>query len=157
MAGTQMWNIVRVGVVVAGVVAGAACGAAPAKPTSQYPATVPYEFETTWAVVLDLFAARGWSIDQLSKDTGLITTRWLDPTAYPDIDVDCAGSGTAAFETQMQLSVHLVPTEEKTQVTVTTAFRQGVNLVDRCTTHGAARTLIHEQILERAGHGRGSG
>jgi hypothetical protein len=159
MGRTQLWSLLRTGAVLAGVAAGAACTKGPAKPpTSQHPgSTVPYAYDTTWGVLVDLFAARGWSIDQMSKDTGLLITRWLDLEAFREIDVECAGSGTASFDTQMRLSVHLVPTAEKTQVTVTTAFRRGVALVDNCTTHGAARDLIHDQIYERAGQVRASG
>lgn len=148
-------SFVRVGVVLVGVVAAAASATAPSTHNVKRSTDVSLDFEATWTAVIDLFADRGWAIDNLDKHSGLITTDWMHLGDDKDVYADCGGAGISSVHgTQIRFNVRVKPAGDSTELTVNTKFRQlrsfdGVASEVECASRGAVEAMVHEQVASR--------
>jgi uncharacterized lipoprotein len=148
-------DILRVVSVLLGVVAAVASAGAPASHNVRRSTEVPLDYEATWAKVIDLFSERGWSIDNIDKDSGLITTDWMNLDADRDTFADCGGSGLATVSgTQMRFNVRVKPLVTTTELTVNAKFRQLRSLNStvgevECSSRGAVEAMVHDHVSGR--------
>lgn len=158
-----MWNLLRVGMVIIGVVAAVASAGAPKAHPVQRVTTVPRDFEATWTALIDLFAERGWAIGHLSKDSGLITTDWMNADADADAFADCGGTGlSVAGRTEVRFNVRAKPAGAGTELSVNTTFRQartsdGQRYYADCTSRGVVEEMIHRNVSSAVSAAKGEG
>lgn len=70
------------------------CASAPVQRDIQRASLVEgADFDSTWAAVVQVFAERTWSIDNLERDSGIITTDWMMTDALSDAYMDCGSAG----------------------------------------------------------------
>ena len=74
----------------------ASCAAPPVATEFDDAATFARSFDDVWTAVMEVFADNMWAIDNLEKDSGLITTDWLsiggDWSKYADCGKDFAST-----------------------------------------------------------------
>lgn len=118
-------NLLRILTVLASVVFATASATAPAKHNVQKSAKIGHDYDTTWAAVIDVFSDRGWAIANMEKDSGLITTDWMNLGDDESNVADCGSAPLAAFKvTQVRFNVRVKGGDGGSSVTVNTKFRQ---------------------------------
>jgi hypothetical protein len=139
------------------VVACVICGASASAPKAhaiRTTATVPANFDDTWAAVIDVFAERKWTIQTSDKASGLITTDWMRVDEEPYADCGSAPLATSRG-TRIKFNVRVKQEGSTTSVAVNTAFQQlrqfdNQQGVVECASKGTAESLIHTQVSMRA-------
>jgi hypothetical protein len=137
--------------VIAAVIASLASASAPNKHHIQKTATLEASFDDTWAALIDVFADRSWPIQNMAKDSGLITTDWMK---VDDSFADCGGSGIASTHgTFVRFNVR-VKGAASTEVTVNATFREersfdGQHRLADCESKGVVEGVIHHEIESR--------
>lgn len=132
-----------------------ASASAPAKRDIKKATTVPASYDDVWSAVIDVFSERGWTIGNVEKDSGLITTDWMtlngeDESAF----ADCGGSGVTFTEgVQIKFNVR-IRDEDGTVVTVDTFFRALRSLGEQtafvpCQSKGTVEKLVHAEVERR--------
>lgn len=129
----------------------AASATAPGRHAVKKTIYVKASYDDTWTAVIDVFADRSWPIQNMAKDSGLITTDWMKAD---EGFADCGGSGLAIEHgTYVRFNVR-VKAAESTEVTVNATFRQDRSLDDAhhfadCETKGVVEQLIHTEVEKR--------
>jgi hypothetical protein len=145
----------RVAAVVAAVVLSAASASAPSKHNIQKTTTIKASFDDTWGALIDVFADRSWPIQNMAKDSGLITTDWMNAD---DSFADCGGSGIASTHgTSVRFNVR-VKGAASTEITVNATFREersfdGQHRFVDCESKGIVEATIHSEIEKRIREG----
>ena len=75
----------------------ASCAAPPVATEFEDSTTFAHSFDDVWTAAMEVFADNMWAIDTLEKDSGLITTDWLELNVrgkeiYADCGKDMAGT-----------------------------------------------------------------
>ena len=116
--------------------------------TATYPGA---SFGEVWDSVIDIFGDRLWAIDNMERDSGIITTDWMLDTnvSYQD----CGSAGTFGSDNNHMGRFNIVVREQPTgtSMRVTTTWRVTRNsdldssssLVD-CFSTGVLEREIHE-------------
>lgn len=153
-----MQSVPRVMLVIACVVAAAASASAPQSRKVNTTASVTAPYEQTWEAVIDLFSERNWAIQNMDRDSGLITTDWMSLGSEAKTFADCGGSGLATVrETAVRFNVRVKPADDETSVAVNATFRQqrvfdNNSFIVDCTSMGAVEALIHREVEQRSAH-----
>lgn len=151
-----MQTVLKVATVLAGVVAMAASATAPTKRRVETTAVVRTTYDQAWDAVIDLFSERNWAIQNMDRDSGLITTDWMSLGSEADTFADCGGSGIASVgETAVRFNVRVKPGETATSVAVNASFRQlrsfdGVSRTVECVSKGTVEALVHDEVDTRS-------
>lgn len=150
-----MWNVIRVVVLIGMGVGVGASATAPGRHSVRKAKTIQAGYDPTWAAVVDVFAERDWTITNMEKDSGLITTDWMGVTADTPY-ADCGGSGIASVRaTQVRFNVLVREQDDRATVRVNTSFRQlrsfdGREILVDCTSRGGLEREIHLEVARRA-------
>lgn len=145
-------DMLRVGTVAAACIAGAASATAPKAHKVTATRGVNYSFESTWTALIDVFADRNWAIDNLDKESGIVTTDWMSLGDEAERYADCGSSGLSTVEaTQIKFNVRVKGDASASTVSVNTKFRQqrrfdsNVAVVD-CSSTGAVESEVQRQV-----------
>lgn len=137
---------------VAACIAGAASATAPKAHKVTATRGVNYSFESTWTALIDVFADRNWAIDNLDKESGIVTTDWMSLGDEAERYADCGSSGLSTVEaTQIKFNVRVKGDASASTVSVNTKFRQqrrfdsNVAVVD-CSSTGAVESEVQRQV-----------
>ena len=133
----------------------AACATAPVARQFDRTATFPgADFDAVWNAVIDLFGEEGWAIDNMEKDSGLITTDWM---TADESYLACGSSGLAGEYGHMG-RFNVVAREQGggVSLTVNTSWRVtrrllDVNAVRECLSTGVLERVVHDQVTLRIG------
>jgi hypothetical protein len=142
---------VRSAAVTAAIILSIASASAPSKHNIRKATTIDASFDDTWTVLIDVFADRSWPIQNMAKDSGLITTDWMKAD---DGFADCGGSGIASTHgTFVRFNVR-VKGAASTEVTVNATFREersfdGQHRLVDCESKGIVEATIHDEIAKR--------
>jgi len=146
-----MGNLVRLAVVVCAAVAALASASAPKSHTFEKSMRTDGTFDQTWSAVIEVFADRNWAIQNMEKDSGLITTDWMSLGSDSSF-ADCGGSGIASVaKREIRFNVLVREEESGARITVNATFRElrtfdnQVAYVD-CTSTGNVEQLVHELV-----------
>jgi hypothetical protein len=138
----------------------------PAQPAAQPPTSpdahrvnktteIAADFEGTWSALIDVFSDRDWTIDNMDKASGLITTDWMTMSSRDaDVFADCGtNTNTARSRTMVRFNVRVKPHGEATSVTVNTSFRMLGGIVSPidCTSRGGMERWVHRELSGRTG------
>jgi len=99
------------------------CGAAPKLRTIVNSFSIEADFETVWVAVIETFSDMQFPIDNMEKDSGLITTDWI---SFPDRYADCGKLGIldTALETNGKFNAFLKRvTENSCELRVNCSFQ----------------------------------
>lgn len=132
-----------------------ACATAPHVHPVRAQASIAAGFESTWSALVDLFSDRNWAIEHIDKDSGLITTDWMELGKGAATYADCGTAPLADIpSTQVRFNVRVRADGDSTWVTVNASFRQLRVLDDAramvdCNSTGEVEQLIHRGITSR--------
>ncbi len=135
----------------------AACATAPVARQFERRATVPAEFAAVWDAVIDIFGERSWAIDNMDRESGIITTDWMLTGQLADSYMDC-GSAPLATDREHMTRFNIVVREAASgsYITVNTAHRVKRYLlgdppagVINCVSTGVLESEIHEEVTRR--------
>jgi hypothetical protein len=151
-----MTNCLRVAAVIAGCVAALASASAPKEHHVNKATKLRSDYDSTWSAVIDAFSERDWTIENMEKDSGLITTDWMNAGEEGEQFADCGNSPLAGKgPIQVRFNVRVKEDDGGTSVTVNTRFRRRLsaggssNMVD-CTSRGVVETMVHNEVMERS-------
>ena len=143
---------VRTGGVIAAVAVSAASATAtpPAKHEIKRTAIVHASYEDTWSALIDVFAERGWAIQNMAKDSGLITTDWMTTDAGFG---DCGSTIATTMGIFVKFNVR-VKQEPPVEVAVNATFREQRKIGGQygyvpCSSKGSVEQLIHSEVEKR--------
>lgn len=146
----------RVSAVGAAAVVSVASASAPAKREVQKSTTITASYDDAWSALIGVFSERGWSIGNMEKDSGLITTEWMDLNSSDEAKfADCGGSGVTVTEgVQIKFNVR-VESDDGVNVTVDTFLRALRSFGKQtafvpCQSKGTVEALIHSEVGKRA-------
>lgn len=142
------------------VVAGG-CASAPVARDIQRVAVVEgADFNVTWDAVIDVFGERTWTIDNMERASGLITTDWMVTGSASEDYMDCGSAGAFGSHRDHAVRFNVVVREGDVgaQVTVNSAMRairwDDINGVARettaCVSLGTLEREVHEAVTRRA-------
>jgi hypothetical protein len=145
----------RASVVVVLVGALAASASAPKRHTIDKSMATVAPFDPTWAAVIEVFADQNWVIQNMEKDSGLITTDWMsldESNAF----ADCGGSGMSRVlgrELRFNVLVRAGADGSSSSVSVNATFRESRSWDGRqwyvdCNSTGRVEHLIHDLVAE---------
>ncbi len=146
-------QFIRVATILAMATFAAASATAPKKHDIQTTAKVTATYDQTWTAVIDLFSERQWPIENMAKDSGLITTDWLRLGSEGDRYADCGNKAPLADdrETLVRFNVRVKEEDGATSVAVNAALRRiRSNGTIDCYSTGVVEEIIHSEIEERA-------
>lgn len=136
----------------------AGCATAP----RSYDVQTTHQFQTAdtdevWTAVVELFSERGWSIDNMERASGIITTDWMSVSngSY----LDCGGSGIAVESGHVgSFNVFIREQDEAPTLAVNTSWRAqrsfgGTTGVVECVSTGVLEREIHEEVAQRVAAG----
>ena len=135
----------------------AACATAPVARQFDRTATFPgADFDAVWNAVIDLFGERGWAIDNMEKNSGLITTDWM---TADESYLDCGSAGALGRNYDQMGRFNIVAREQSDGVslTVNTTWRARRQVLDgnpgatECFSTGVLERVVHEQVTLRIG------
>ncbi len=140
------------GVLVCGFVAVAAASAtAPGKHNVKTTANVAHGVDATWSAVIDVFADHGWSISNMEKASGLITTDWMSLGSEEMKAVDCGSEGVSSImATQVRFNVRVKGDDQASSVSVNAKFRQERRFDKTTSIIDCASTGLVEAGIQRA-------
>lgn len=147
------FNALRIVVVIAFGLVAAASATAPGQHTVRATATVSASYSATWSAVIDLFAEKNWAIQNLEKDSGLITTDWM---SVADDYADCGSAPLARNNgTQVRFNVRVTEDGETSDVSVNAVFRQHRSIDNNhvtvdCVSNGTVEAFIHHVVGRQA-------
>lgn len=135
------------------------------RPPQVYNFQKTYDFgnnkDEVWPAIVQLIAERGWSIQTIEKDSGIIVTQWhnIGPEAEGLLQCDCGFQG-AGMQQQNRLLMFNIFLREKEDggcdVTINTQFQVNVydgfnrvNTVVPCNSTGAVEAQLARDIAER--------
>lgn len=152
-----MSDALRVIVVLGSCAAAMASASAPKQHTVAKTADVRADFDSTWSAAIDVFAEHDWTITNMEKDSGFITTDWMNMSkAEAERFADC-GSGPSALHTQVRFNVRVKPESDGASVTVNTTFRQerasltsSPNFFVDCTSRGGIEAMVQSEVASGA-------
>lgn len=116
--------------------------------------TIPSTFDQTWSATVELFAERGWHIDTLEKDSGIIGTDWLT-IGRQSVFADCGTPGLLyPLRREVKFNVFVLGVATGHSLTVNARFRElrmfnSQRTYHNCTSTGQLETEIYEQILAK--------
>jgi NlpB/DapX lipoprotein len=151
-----MHDALRVTVVIGACIAAGASATAPKPHPVNKETVVRADFNGTWTAVIDTFSEHGWAIQNLEKDSGLITTDWMNLSVeQAEQYADCGSAGLASTQTQIRFNVRVKPDDNQTSVAVNTTFRQqrtasGASNTFDCTSRGGIEAMVHSEVANRA-------
>jgi len=133
-------------------------GCASAPKAHEFEKSFPYArtYDDVWAAVIETFAELNLPIANVEKDSGIITTDWLDMEGS-DAFYDCGGHGIFTVEsTQGKFNVFVKRNAETTgaSVLVNTSFRQLRSFGSdqswtQCTSTGSLENKINGKISKK--------
>ncbi len=142
------------------LLAAAACASAPVARSFESLADYPgASFARVWDLVIDVFGDRNWAIDNLERDSGIITTDWMraDNVSYQD----CGSPGflsTPDSDHMGRFNVVVRETDDGVSIRVTTSWEatrssdNDISIVE-CLSTGILERELHEEVRERLGSG----
>jgi hypothetical protein len=153
-----MTRAIRVGMVVAAVVVVVGSASSPRRHRVQPSVTIKESYEDTWAGLIETFAAKGWAIGHMNKESGLITTDWIELGDEAERYADCGRAPLGSrVTTQARFNVIVKQRERGSFVSVTSAFRQLRSSGDpsavaevACASRGSVELTIHNEVAARA-------
>ena len=107
-------------------------------------------YDSVWEAVVDLFAERQWPIEQLEKDSGLITTSWVPSDLEGASDCGSSGVGlnfSGISNNSVRFNVVVRDNDSTVAVIVNTSWRatRGSDMLT-CTSTGLLESRIHESL-----------
>ena len=138
------------------VLASVACATAPVarnfENLAEYPGAT---FGEVWDLVIDVFGDRNWPIDELERDSGIITSDWTpaDNVSYQD----CGGSGIFGRPQNHIGRFNIVVRESEVGVSmrVTTSWRATRTVIVEdevdltCVSTGVFERELHDEVGRR--------
>jgi hypothetical protein len=128
------------------------CASAPKAHSFNRTNTFPVDLDATWSAVIDAFGELNIPIDNLEKDSGLITTDWM--RVEKDY-MDCGGSGISV-DSNHRGRFNVVVRQEGagTKMTVNSVFTAtrsfGDSSAERsCVSTGFLENTLHRLVAER--------
>lgn len=116
------------------------------------------DFDTVWTAVVEVFAEMNYPIDNMEKDSGLITTDWLSLAGTGNDDYcDCGGLGlTTEDARQGKFNVFVKKGSGGATVRVNCLFRQtrsfgGSSSTVNCVSTGNLEARVNQLISEKCG------
>jgi hypothetical protein len=147
-------SLLRLLTLFAAVVALAASATAPKVHVVDRKLRLRSDFDQTWSALIEVFAEHNWAIQNMEKDSGLITTDWMNLGADSTF-ADCGGAGIAGVvERQIRFNVFVRDADDDgTLVTVNTTFREErtwdrKNWFVDCTSTGRVESLIQGEMAD---------
>jgi len=115
-------------------------------------------FAEAWDLVVGEFASRGWTIDNLERDSGIITSEWA--SAEGDLYGSYRDCGTAGFRAnfsnyQGRFNVTVRETDDGVAVTVNSSWRVTRNSANSIGIVPCLSTGVLERDFHRALRRRG--
>ncbi len=141
------------------LLASMACASAPVARNFENLADYPgAAFTEVWDLVIDVFGDRNWAIDNLERDSGIITTDWMraDNVSYQD----CGSPGFLSSDSDHMGRFNIVvrQTDDGVSMRVTTSWEatrssdDEISIVE-CLSTGIFERELHEEVRERLGSG----
>lgn len=123
---------------------------------------VDADFATVWDALVEMFGERVWVIDNLDRESGIVTTDWMLANDEAHSYMDC---GSGFFDSDrdhvFRFNVILRESGSETSVTVNSAHRttryplgEEPGELVTCVSTGVLERMIHEDLRERVGAGR---
>ncbi|MEO8703152.1 MAG: outer membrane protein assembly factor BamC [Kofleriaceae bacterium] len=141
----------RLAVIAAAVVVVLGSASGPKSHPVQPTVTIQESYDDTWTGLLEVFAARRWAIGHTSKESGILTTDWIEvEPKYADCPNPPLGARTT---TQARFNVIVKLGDHGTAVTVTPAFRQRRGdpaVFVECESRGSIELTIHNEVAAHA-------
>ena len=117
----------------------AACATAPMARQIDRTVTVPRaDFGAGWDAVIDIFGERTWAIDNMERDSGLITTDWMIAGDMSGSYMDCGSAGLSSDRNHTHRT--------------TRALGSGAGHLVQCVSTGVLEREIHEEVTSRVGN-----
>ncbi len=131
------------------------CATAPKATQFEKTTYLAHPFDAVWTAVISTFAEKTWAIDNLAKDSGLITTDWLALT-YQDGRrfCDCGKDlmGTPRTGGSVKFNVFVQPSGDRTSVQVNCTFRSmKLEGETPCFSKGVLEAELQELLKEKLG------
>ena len=138
------------------LLASVACASAPVARNFENLAEYPgASFGDVWDLVIDVFGDRNWAIDNLERDSGIITTDWMsaDNVSYQD----CGSPGFLSSDSDHmgRFNVVVRETDDGVSMRVTTSWEatrssddDEISIVE-CLSTGILERELHEEVRER--------
>lgn len=140
-------------------VACAGCATAPAPRTIINAFSFSTSLDTVWSATVETFAELNLPIDNMEKDSGLITTDWINFTGTGNKEwCDCGGLGIAVENSRRgKFNVFVKQTGTTVSVRVNCQFQQvaslGGTVVNReCVSTGSLESRINSLIASKVGN-----
>ncbi len=141
------------------LLASMACASAPVARNFESLADYPgATFTEVWDLVIDVFGDRNWAIDNLERDSGIITTDWMraDNVSYQD----CGSPGFLSSDSDHmgRFNVVVRETEDGVSIRVTTSWQatrssENDTSIVECLSTGVLERELHEEVQDRLGSG----
>ena len=116
-------------------------------------------FDQVWSATVETFADMSFPIDNMEKDSGLITTDWINITGTSNEEYcDCGGLGLAIENARrVKFNVFVKEANSKVVVKVNCQFQQTRSLGNNvgntnCVSTGKLEARINELIREKTGN-----
>jgi uncharacterized lipoprotein len=114
-----------------------ACATAPVARQIERQVNLPgVDFDDAWNAVIDLFGERNWTIDNMEKASGFITSDWMGAST---------GTYVVVREGNGGVSVTVNTTWQATRVMM------GERSAIECVSTGSLEREVHEEIRRRLG------
>lgn len=110
-----------------------ACASAPKARMIENSFSIESDYDSTWSAVIETFAELQLPIDNMEKDSGLITTDWIEFTGQTNEGYcDCGGLGINIEVNRLGKFNIFVrkTTEDSCQMTVNCMYEQTIKFAD---------------------------
>lgn len=112
--------------------------------------------DAAWTAVVDLFAERNWTIDNMDRASGFIGTDWMG-TRPGDGFLDCGSAGLAVdTDHNGRLNVTVREAPDGVRLTVNSTWRvvrdfAGNHVIVDCVSTGEIERIVHTEVAARTG------
>lgn len=134
----------------------AGCATAPKPRTIVKAFDFTNDYDAVWSATVETFAELNLPIDNMEKDSGLITTDWIDFTGTGnDVYCDCGGLGLAIENSrQGKFNVFVKEAATGSTVKVNCTYQQTASLGDtrvnrNCVSTGGLESIVAESIGDK--------
>jgi hypothetical protein len=133
------------------------CATAPAPRTIVNSFAIEEDYDAVWSALIETFAELQLPIDNMEKDSGLITTDWIEFTGQTNEDYcDCGGLGINIEVNRLgKFNVFMKKvTEDSCQMTINCTYEQTIKFGDnvakrKCMSTGNLEKEMYDLVLAR--------
>lgn len=146
-----MQSIMRGGALLAAALALVASASGPKRHKFENSSVTAASYDATWSAVIEVFASHNWPIQNMEKDSGLITTDWMSLDGY-EHGADCGSAPLASKNGRgVRFNVLVREADGGARVTVNTTMREarsfdGNHFMVDCQSTGALEAAVHGMV-----------